>query len=177
VGVVSAGATGRTFIRLLQPFGCDVAVFDPYLDAAGAEALGVRRAGLDEVCACSLVSVHAPNLPETRGLIGRDQLRRIPDGGLFINSSRAGVVDYAALAGELATGRFRAVLDVFPQEPLPEDSPLRRVPGATLTPHIAGYSADVYARMGRSVVEDLLRWDRGEAPAMGVDAARWAILA
>ena len=86
-------------------------------------------------------------------------------------------MDYDALAAELATGRIRAVLDVFPQEPLPADSPLRRAPGVTLTPHIAGYSADVYARMGRSVVEDLLRWDRGQAPAMGVDPARFSILA
>lgn len=83
VGIVAAGATGRAFIRLLQPFGCDIAVYDPHLDVSAAASLGVRRGGLDEVCGRSVVSVHAPNLPETRGLIGREQLRRIPDGGLL----------------------------------------------------------------------------------------------
>ncbi len=177
VGIVSASSTGRGFIRLLQPFGCDIAVYDPYLDEGAARALGVRRADLDEVCGQSVVSVHAPNLPATQGLVGRAQLARVPDGGLFINSSRPGVVDYGALAEELRAGRFRAALDVFPQEPLPPDSPLHGLPGVVLTPHVAGYSADVYARIGREVVADLLRWDAGQALQMGVDFRRWELLA
>jgi len=177
VGIVSASSTGRGFIALLQPFGCDIAVYDPHLDEAGARALGARRASLDEVCGQNLVSVHAPNLPATQGLLGAAQLARIPDGGLFINSSRAGVIDYAALTAELATGRFQAVLDVFPREPLPADSPLYGMPNVVLTPHTAGYSADIYGRMGREVVGDLLRWAAGEAPRMAVDARRWDLLA
>lgn len=177
VGIVSASTTGRGFIRLLQPFGCDIAVYDPYLGEGDARALGVRRATMDEVCGQSLVSVHAPNLPATQGLIGRAQLARIPDGGLLINSSRAGVIDYDALHAELASGRIRAALDVFPREPLPPESPFYGLPNVILTPHIAGYSVDVYARMGHEVVADLLRWQAGEAPRMAVDARRWELLA
>jgi phosphoglycerate dehydrogenase-like enzyme len=177
VGIVSASSTARAFLRLLAPFGCHVVVYDPYLDEEGARALGVRRGSLEEVCAQSVVSVHAPALPATRGLIGRDQLRRIPDGGIFLNSARASVVDYEALVEELRTGRFRAILDVFPEEPLPADSPLYGLPNVLLTPHTAGYSADVYARIGREVVADLLRWQAGQPPRMAVDARRWEILA
>ena len=177
VGLVSASTTARRFIDLLRPFGCDIAVYDPYLSDADAQSLGVRRADLDLVCAQSVVSVHAPDLPATRGIIGAAQLARIPDGGLFINSSRAPAIDYDALLAELRSGRIRAVLDVFPKEPLPVDSPFRSLPNVLLTPHTAGFSMDVYAQMGREVVADLLRWHAGEPLRLGVDAKRWELLA
>lgn len=177
VGIVAASSTARCFLELLRPFGCSVAVFDPYLSAAEAERLGVGLASLDEVCGQDVVSVHAPDLPATRGLIGAAQLRRIPDGGLFLNSSRAGVVQQDALLAELRTGRIRAVLDVFPQEPLPPDSPLVGLPGVLLTPHAAGFSLDLYAEMGREIVGDLLRWHAGQPPRHAVDARRWELLA
>lgn len=177
VGIVSASSTARVFIDLLRPFGCDIAVYDPYLSEAAAAALGVRSATLEEVFAQSVISIHAPDLPATRGMIGADHLARIPDGGILINSSRPHVYDPDALLAALRTGRFRAVLDVFPQEPLPADSPLYELPNVTLTPHTAGYSADVYASMGRELVADLLRWEAGEPLRLAVDARRWELLA
>lgn len=177
VGVVSASTTGRRFIELLRPFGARVAVYDPYLPAEEARRLGVERAGLDEVCARPLVSVHAPDLPATRGLVGAAEIARIPDGGVLINSSRGAVVDYAALTEHLLAGRIRAALDVFPQEPLPASSPLYGLSNVLLTPHLAGYSRDVYAAIGREVVADLLRLHAGEPASLAVDAARWDILA
>jgi len=177
VGIVSASSTARRFIDLLRPFGGDIAVYDPYLSEADASAMGVRCAALDEVCAQSVVSVHAPDLAATRGMIGRSQLARIPDGGLFINSSRASAIDYDALLAELRSGRIRAVLDVFPKEPLPADSPFHGLPGVLLTPHTAGFSLDVYLQMGREIVADLLRWQAGEPLRLGVDARRWELLA
>lgn len=177
VGIVAASSTGRRFIELLRPFGCQVLVYDPYLPESEATRLGVRRAGLLEVCGQSLVSVHAPDLPATQGLVGEAALARIPDGALFINSARAAVIDYGALTAHLLQRRFRAVLDVFPQEPLPAGSPLYGLPNVVLTPHLAGYSADVYAGMGRAIVSDVLRLARGAPAEMAVDAARWEALA
>jgi len=177
VGVVSASLTGRRFVELLRPFGCRVLVYDPYLTAEEAERLGVRRGTLEEVVAQPVVSVHAPDLPATRGLLGEAELARIPDGALFVNSARAAVVDYEALTRHLAAGRFRAVLDVFPEEPLPASSPLYRLPNVLLTPHLAGYSEDVYADMGRAVARDVARLARGEPAELAVDPARWSISA
>lgn len=177
VGILAASSTARSFIDLLRPFGARIAVHDPYLSEEGAAALGVRRVSLEEACAQSVVSVHLPDLPATRGLIGAAELARVPDGGLFINSSRAPALDHDALLAELRTGRFRAVLDVFPREPLPPDSPLRGLPGVLLTPHTAGFSLDTYLAMGREVVADLLRWQAGEPLRLAVDAGRWDVLA
>ena len=177
VGIVSASTTARVFIDLLRPFGCDIAVYDPYLSDAAAAHLGVRVAPLDEVFDRPIVSIHAPDLPATRGLIGAEHLARIPEGGILINSSRPHVYDEDALLAALRTGRFRAVLDVFPQEPLPADNPLYTLPNVVLTPHTAGYSRDVYANMGRELVADLLHWEAGEALYMAVDARRWELLA
>ena len=175
VGIVSASGAARCFIELLRPFGCEVLVYDPFLlDPA---ALGVRTAPLEEVFSQTVVSVHAPDLPETRGLIDGALLRRIPDGGLLINSARPADMDYDALAAELRHGRFHAVLDVFPQEPLPRDSALYGVDNVTLSPHTAGFSVDIYAAIGREMVADLLRWERGEPVRLAVDAARWPLLA
>ncbi len=177
VGVVSASTTGRCFIELLRPFGCSIVVYDPHLPEAEAERLGVRLGRIDEVCAQPLVSVHAPNLPATQGLIGAAAIAHIPDGALFVNSSRAGVVDYEALSRHLVAGRFRAALDVFPEEPLPASSPLYGLANVLLTPHVAGYSTDVNARMGRAVAEDVRRLATGDPPALAVDVRRWELLA
>lgn len=177
VGLVSASQTARALIPLLAAFGCPITVYDPYLDEAEARVLGVARGSLRDVCRQPVVSVHAPDLPTTRGLIGAAELACIPDGGVFINAARAAVVDVQALVAELRRGRFRAVLDVFPEEPLPADSPLRGLPHVLLTPHIAGYSADIYADIGRQVVAELLRWQAGAPLRLAVDPRRWEIMA
>ena len=106
VGVVAASLTGRAFIRLLQPFGCDVLVYDPYLSPERAAALGVRLVDdLGELMAtCDVVSNHAPTTPETDGLISAGALARLRDGALFVNTARAAAIDYTALMAELQRG-------------------------------------------------------------------------
>ena len=175
VGIISASTTARCFIDLLRPFDCDVLVYDPYLQEPFR--LGVRVGSLSDVCAQTVVSVHTPDLPATRGLVGAAELAQIPDGGLFINSARSAVVNTEALLRALRTGRFHAVLDVFPTEPLPPDSPFAGLPNVTLSPHTAGFSTDIYAQMGREIVADLLRWQAGDPMRLSVDAARWELLA
>ena len=93
VGVVAASATARAFIALLAPFQCRVLVYDPYLSIPQANALGVKIASLQEVMACPIVSLHAPCLPLTEGMITAELLERMPDGGVLINSADARLVD------------------------------------------------------------------------------------
>lgn len=172
VGVVGAGYVGRKVIALFQAFGCPILVADPLLSSERAAAMGVELTSLDRLCARSdVISLHAPVLPETTGIIGRAQLRSLKDGCVFINAARAALVDESALFDELRTSRFVAALDVFEQEPLPADSPFRSLPNVILSPHTAGQSIDTYLRQGQAMVEETARFLRGEPLQYEVSAA------
>lgn len=159
VGVIGAGYVGRKVIHLFRAFGSPLLVHDPLLSAQDAAALGVSLCSLDALLTESeIVSLHAPILPETRGMIGAAQLARLRDGALFINSARASLVDEAALLAELRSGRISAALDVFASEPLPSDSPFRTLSNAILSPHSAGHTADTYFRQGAAMVDEVHRF-------------------
>jgi len=178
VGIISASMVGRRVIRLLEPFHTRILVYDPYLPAQEAAKLGVELASLEDIMStCDIISVHAPVTEETGGMITANHLKMIRPGALFINNARAAVIDYDALYKELATGRFRAALDVFPEEPLPLDSPFRKLPNILLTPHFAGYSAESRMRLIETVVDDLERFWRGETPLNLVSPEKIRILA
>lgn len=113
VGIVGASRIGRRVIELLRPFDLDVLLYDPYVSEEEAALLGVRLTTLDDLCASSsVVSVHAPQLPETHHLIGAAQLAAMPTGATLINTARGSLVDEAALLPELTSGRLHGVLDV-----------------------------------------------------------------
>jgi phosphoglycerate dehydrogenase-like enzyme len=179
VGVVAASLTGRAFIRLLQPFGCEILVFDPYLSPQRAAELGVRLvADLGELMAsCDVVSNHAPTTPETDGMISAGALARLRDGALFVNTARAAAIDYGALVAELQGGRIRAALDVFPREPLDDASPLRDLPNVLLSPHVAGATVESRRRLGSTMIDEMARFFAGEPLRYGVTAERLATMA
>ncbi|MGI5149428.1 hydroxyacid dehydrogenase [Plantactinospora sp. CA-294935] len=165
VGIVGASSTGRLTIDLLRPFDLKVVVHDPYLSDAEARSLGVEVAGLDELMrTCPVVSVQAPELPETRGMIGAAQLAAMPDGATLINTARGSLVDSDALVAELRTGRIDAVLDVTDPEPLPPNHPLWDLPNVLLTPHVAGSIGNELLRLGERVVVELERLAAGLPP-------------
>lgn len=178
VGLVGAGYVGRLVIGLLRPFGCRISVHDPYLSAGRAAELGVESVPLDTLLSsCDIVSLHAPVLPETRGMIGAAELARLRDGCFFINTARAALVDEAALLAELRKGRFDAMLDVFAEEPLPLDHPFRGLPNLRLAPHAAGHTADTYHRQGLSMVQEIGRLLAGEPLRHPVTPAMLATMA
>jgi phosphoglycerate dehydrogenase-like enzyme len=163
VGVVGAGYTGRCVIKLLAALAAEVWVYDPYLSAERAAELGVRTATLDELLAsCPIVTLQAPPTQETYRMIGAHELRLLQDGAIFINTARSHLVDQEALLAELRSGRIQAALDVFDQEPLPPDHPLRRLENVILTPHVAGASRQARLRQGQAVVEEIGRFLAGE---------------
>lgn len=178
VGVVGASRTGRAVLRLLRPFGSRLLVHDPYLAAQDAEDLGADAVGLDPLLSGSdIVTLHAPLLPETQGMIGGREIGLLRDGALLINSARAGLVDYDALLCELRTGRITAALDVFPVEPLPPDSEWRRVPHAIISPHAAGHSIEGHLRQGDQMVAEVERFLRGEPLRHEITRALRSIMA
>ncbi|GGN22957.1 hydroxyacid dehydrogenase [Streptomyces fuscichromogenes] len=162
IGVIGASRVGRRLLELLRPFDFEVLLHDPYVDAAEAAELGCRLLPLEDLLRRSdIVSLHAPDIPETHHMLDRARLALVRDGGVFINTSRGALVDHAALTDELLSGRLHAVLDVTEPEPLPADSPLYTLPNVFLTPHIAGSLGNELERLGRIVVAELERMAAG----------------
>lgn len=162
VGVIGASRVGRRLLELLRPFDFEVLLYDPYVSPADAADLGAELLSLDELLRRSdIVSLHAPDIPETRNMLDRDRLALIRDGGTLINTSRGALVEHGALTEELVAGRLQAVLDVTEPEPLPAGSPLYSLPNVILTPHIAGSLGNELERLGEVVVDETERLARG----------------
>ncbi|WP_328493171.1 hydroxyacid dehydrogenase [Streptomyces sp. NBC_00414] len=172
VGVVGASRIGRRLIELLKPFDLKVSLADPYVDGAEATALGVRLLPLDELLRTSdIVTVHAPQTPETLHLIGRRELALMPTGSVLINTARGALLDHDALVDELRADRLGAILDVTDPEPLPVDSPLFDLPNAFITPHLAGSQGNEVARLGLAVTQEAERLLAGRELAHAIDHA------
>lgn len=134
VGVVGMGRIGRFVAHWWNALGAKVSAYDPFADFSDVE-----RKGVDEIIESSdLISLHVPLTAETKHLISRSAIERMRPGSVIVNVSRGGLVDEAALADALRSGRLAgAGLDVFESEPLASDSALRDAPNAILTPHSA----------------------------------------
>lgn len=170
VGIVGASRIGRRVIELLRPFDLDVVVHDPTLSDAAVSALGATPAALEQLCAtCDIVSVHAPSLPTTLGLISRTLIDSMPQEATLINTSRGAVVDQNALVDRVLRGDLYAVLDVTSPWVLPADHPFYEHPNVVLTPHIAGSIGTEVDRMIEAEVEELRRISAGEALAHPVE--------
>ncbi|QGV79016.1 hydroxyacid dehydrogenase [Streptomyces ficellus] len=162
VGIVGASRIGRRVMELLRPFDLRVLLHDPYVTPVEASALGAVPAALDELCArADIVSVHAPQLPSTRHMIGAAQLALMRDGATLINTARGSLVDETALLPHLTSGRLHAVLDVTDPELPPPDSPLYTLPNVLLTPHVAGSLGNELHRMADRALDELERYAKG----------------
>jgi phosphoglycerate dehydrogenase-like enzyme len=166
LGIVGMGHSGRELARLVAPFGMRLLAYSPHAEPAAAEALGVRLTGLDELLEASdFVSLHCRLTPQTRRLIGREQLARMKPTAYLVNVARGEVVDQPALVEALRAGRIAgAALDVFEVEPLPPDDPLAALDGVILTPHWSASTSDVWASTGAAMADGMLRAARGEVP-------------
>ncbi len=178
IGIVGASTVGREVIRLLNPFDCRILVYDPYLSDEEAEALGVEKTSLKDLFMRSdIISVHAPLTEETIHMIGREHFRLLRDGAVLINTSRGKVLDQEALLEECRTGRIIVALDVTDPEPLPGDSPLRRLKNVIITPHIAGYGYYGMKKIGELTLQALEDYFAGREVKCRVDLSRYDIIA
>jgi len=124
-----------------------------------------------------VVSLHAPVLPSTVGMIGARQLARMRDGTTFINTARGVIVDHHALRTELITGRISAVLDVTDPEPLAADDALFGLPNVVLTPHLAGSVGTELHRLTATALQEVEAFAAGRAPLHPVAATDLATMA
>lgn len=138
VGLIGYGAIGRMVGRVLRAFGATVLVYDPFTKLGPDD--DVHLVTLDELLRRSVVvSLHARETPQSRGVLGAAQIALMPKGSVVVNCARGALMDYEAVSNALRSGHlFAAAADVFPTEPLPIDSPLLKLPNFIMTPHIAG---------------------------------------
>jgi D-3-phosphoglycerate dehydrogenase len=159
VGIVGLGNIGSAFARRIAALETHVIACDPYVDDARFKTLGVERVDLLTLAArADYVSVHALLNAETRGLINEAFFRRMKPTACLVNTSRGPVVDEAALARALQEGQLAgAALDVFEEEPLAADSPLRHMDNVILTPHAAYFSSPAVAQVPKRCGEEIAR--------------------
>lgn len=157
VGIVGYSRIGRRVVDLLRALdGLRVLVADPYADADEVTAAGATLVPLDEMLPrVDVLSLHAPDLPSTRHMIGAAQLAALPDGATVINTARGALLDHDALLEHCRSGRLDAVLDVTEPEPLPAASELRRLPNVTITPHLAGSLGTELRRLTDAALDEL----------------------
>lgn len=133
VGLVGLGPIGQAVAKRLRGFGCRVLAWN----RSQRTVEGVEFVDLGTLFSASdIVSLHTALTAETQGMVGRSQLSQMKDGAILINTARGALVDETALSDELRTGRLRAGLDVYTEEPLPNTSPLRGLPGCVVLPHV-----------------------------------------
>jgi phosphoglycerate dehydrogenase-like enzyme len=173
VGLIGYGNLGRALRPLVEAFGVDLRVYDPWLPDRALTDLGLVPATLPELLRRSrFVFVLATVTADSEHLLGADELAALPDGARLVLVSRAAVVDYDALRTELATGRILAGVDVWPQEPVPADDPYRRLEGLVFSGHRAGGVPQAFAQIGEMVVDDLRQIAAGLPPVRMQVAAR-----
>lgn len=166
LGFVGFGTIGREVARLALNFGMQIIFYDPFVNE-DAFPQGVQKTDLHELLAQSdFVSLHVPLNPKTHHLIGEKELEVMKREAFLINVSRGAVIDEKALIQILNKGQIAgAALDVFQDEPLPQNHPLSFMENVILTPHVAGLTKESVERVAIQAVETVIRFfieKRGE---------------
>lgn len=165
VGIVGMGDLGRALARVLTGFRVRLRVNDPWQAPSITRALGGEPCDLATLLANSdTVFITAAVTSENEGFLGADAFAMMRKGAAFILLSRAGVVDFDALIAAVRSGHIMAATDVFPEEPMPADHPVRSTPGFLLSAHRAGALDAAFQRMGDMVLEDMALIDKGLPP-------------
>ena len=171
LGVLGLGRIGAEVSKRALAFGMKVAAYDPYLTEARAKSLGVTMASLDEVFAVAdYITVHMPLTEQTEGMVNTAAFAKMKKGVKIVNCARGGIVDEAALAAALASGQCGGCgFDVFVEEPLAKDHPLRSLPKAHLSPHLGASTAEAQENVGVEVAEACITVLSGGSPANAVN--------
>jgi phosphoglycerate dehydrogenase-like enzyme len=189
VGIIGYGSVGQRIARMLQSFSVNILAskrdlmqteFKDYqVDGQGDPKADIPRrlypgkALRSLMKECDYVIVTVPLTPETRGMIGANQLSAMKPNAVLIDVSRGGVIDQEALVRALEKGQLAAAgLDVFAEEPLPADSPLWHLPNVLISPHIAGLSPHYLERAFTLFKENLARYIAGKELLNKIDLKR-----
>jgi D-3-phosphoglycerate dehydrogenase len=165
LGVVGMGKVAAIVVRVAKALEMNVLVFDPYLTDRKAEELGVSKCDVDTLTTqADFITIHTPLTPETKGLINAQRLSKMKKTARIVNAARGGIIDEAALAAALQAGQIASAgLDVFEAEPLPADSPLRKVEKLVLTPHLGASTEEAQERVAEDIAKQFVEFFRDGA--------------
>ncbi len=156
IGVVGFGRIGSIVAKRLAGFEPEVLFFDPFLETSDIP-YATKAKDLEEIFStCDIVTIHVPLMDATKNLITKDLLEKMPSHAILVNASRGGILNEADLYDLLKNNKIRgAALDVFANEPLEDNSPLRELDNIVLTPHLGASTEEAQVRVGEMVVHQL----------------------
>ena len=164
LAVIGVGGIGAKVIARAQPFGFDLAGFDPGIHTWEVPAR--RASSLEEAVAeADVITLHAPLSDATRHLIDDDAIAAMSRTPILVNTARGGLIDLEAATAALESGALGGLaLDVTEVEPLPSEHPVRTHPRAVITPHIGFYSVEAQAELQRRAATEVARALQGDPP-------------
>ncbi|MBI3126679.1 MAG: phosphoglycerate dehydrogenase [Candidatus Tectomicrobia bacterium] len=160
LGVVGLGRIGSTVAQLARGIGMNVIAYDPYISSEAAAKRGVKLLSFGEVLAqADYVTLHVPKSPETESLIGTEEIAQMKKGVRIINCARGGLVDEAALAAALDSGKVAgAAMDVYTKEPPDPGNPLVGRENVVCTPHLGASTAEAQENVAISAAEQVVAY-------------------
>ncbi len=167
LGIVGLGNIGQTLARLARPFGMSILGHDPYVASEKASELGVELVGLEDLLAgADFISIHAPLIPETRGMINRERIQLVKRGTYLVNLARGGLIDSLDTLHEALTeGVLAGVgLDVFEPEPPDVSHPIFQHPNCLTSPHSLGMTHGAMSRIFQTMAEGMAAVLGGSRP-------------
>lgn len=177
LAIIGFGRTGRRTGEIAKAaFNMRVLAYDPYVDSAAVEVLGMKKAeDLDELLGqADVVSLHLQLTPETRALMNAERLGKMKAGAMLVNTARGALVDAEALVDALESGHLSgAAMDVFEKEPLPTDHPYAKTERLVLSPHIAGATEECLERTAMQTAAQVVEVLQGKRPDHLVNPEVW----
>ena len=166
LGIIGLGRIGNRLARQASGFDMKVLVYDPYASDEAIRTAGAIRVELQDLLSrADFISLHVPLTDETRHIIGRAELERMKPSAILANTARGELIDEQALYDALVSGSIAgAGLDVFEEEPPPENHSLLGLDNVVCSPHVAGQTAEALVRTSLASAENVLRVFRGEVP-------------
>lgn len=155
LAVLGFGRIGAEVAKRAQAFEMEVIAYDPYLTEDRAKEMEVEKVELEDAFSrADYLTVHMPLTDETRNMVDEDAFSKMKDGVRVFNCARGGIIKETALAEALASGKVAAAgLDVYEQEPLPEDHEFRSIENLNLTPHLGASTAEAQESVGVEIAE------------------------
>lgn len=163
IGIIGLGRLGSYMAQYCKALRMNVQAWSQNLTAEKAEAAGVKLVSKDELLQTSdAISIHMVLSPRSRGLIGADEIAKMKQGAILINTSRGPIVDEAAMLAALHAGKITAALDTYDREPLPTDHPLRSAPNTVLSPHLGYCVKETWDGFYPQMIENALAFMDGK---------------
>ena len=166
IGIIGLGRVGSRVAKIAKAFGMEILAYDPYISQERAKKVDATSVTLETLLKESeVVTIHVPLTEETRGMIGKEELKSMKRSTILINVARGPIVDEAALYEGLKTDLIAgAALDVLQEEPPSPNNPLFQLDNIVITPHMGGSSTRALKTIARIAAEDIARVLRGELP-------------